>query len=36
MPNGDERYDVQDCDHWINSLKLGSGDEDAIVARLGQ
>jgi hypothetical protein len=38
MPNGDERFDVQDCDRWINSLKVGAGDEDAdaIVARLGK
>jgi hypothetical protein len=38
MPNGDRLYDVQDCDHWINSLKAGVADNDAdsIVARLGQ
>jgi hypothetical protein len=35
--NGDVRYDVQDLDVWINSLKGGAGDHDAdaIVARLG-
>jgi hypothetical protein len=36
-PNGDLRWDVQDLDGWINSLKAGVGDHDAdaIVARLG-
>jgi hypothetical protein len=35
--NGDLRYDVQDLDHWLNSLKAGAdhGDADEIVARLG-
>lgn len=35
--NGDRRWDVQDLDGWINSLKAGTGDHDAeaIVARLG-
>jgi hypothetical protein len=35
--NGDLRWDVQDLDVWINSLKAGAGDHDAdaIVARLG-
>jgi hypothetical protein len=35
--NGDLRYDVQDLDRWLDSLKAGSGDHDAdaIVARLG-
>jgi hypothetical protein len=35
--NGDKRYDVQDLDLWINSLKAGAGDHDAdaILARLG-
>lgn len=34
--NGDLRWDVQDLDAWINSLKAGFGDHDAdaIVARL--
>jgi hypothetical protein len=34
--NGDLRWDVQDLDVWINSLKAGTGDHDAdaIVARL--
>lgn len=37
FPNGDLRWDVQDLDAWINSLKAGAGDHDsdAIVARLG-
>ncbi len=37
FPNGDLRYDVQDLDAWLNSLKAGAGehDADAIVARLG-
>ena len=36
-PNGDKRYDVQDLDVWINSLKAGAGnhDTDAILAKLG-
>lgn len=35
--NGDLRWDVQDLDAWINSLKTGTGDHDAdaIIARLG-
>ena len=35
--NGDLRWDVQDLDAWINSLKAGATDHDAddIVARLG-
>jgi hypothetical protein len=37
FPNGDLRYDVQDLDSWLNSLKAGISDHDAdaIVARLG-
>jgi hypothetical protein len=36
FPNGDVRYDVQDLDGWLNTLKAGGSDEaDAIVARLG-
>ena len=36
FPNGDTRYDVQDLDMWLNSLKVGGDHEaDAIVARLG-
>jgi hypothetical protein len=35
FPNGDLRYDVQDLDRWLDSLKAGRpGDDDAIVARL--
>ena len=36
FPNGDLRWDVQDLDAWINSLKAGAGDRDAeaIIARL--
>lgn len=34
--NGDQRYDVQDLDVWINSLKAGAEhDVDAILAKLG-
>jgi hypothetical protein len=35
--NGDVRYDVQDLDGWINSLKAGAGDyeADSILAKLG-
>jgi hypothetical protein len=34
--NDDLRWDVQDLDAWINSLKAGAGDQDAdaIVGRL--
>jgi hypothetical protein len=34
--NGDLRWDVQDLDAWINSLKAGveDHDSDAIIARL--
>jgi len=37
FPNGDLRYDVQDLDPWLDSLKAGADghDADAIVARLG-
>ena len=37
FPNSDVRYDVQDLDGWLTSLKAGAGDHDAdaIVARLG-
>ena len=37
FPNGDRRYDVQDCDNWLNSIKAGAADHDAdaIVGRLG-
>jgi hypothetical protein len=37
FPNGDLRYDVQDLDGWLNTLKAGrTADEaDAIIARLG-
>jgi hypothetical protein len=35
FPNGDQRFDVQDLDTWINSLKAGMNDgTEAIVARL--
>ena len=35
--NGDLRWDVQDLDVWINSLKDGAGDHDAdaIIEKLG-
>lgn len=32
--NGDRRFDVHDLDKWLDSLKSGSDDADAIVARL--
>ncbi|MDR6302573.1 hypothetical protein GGQ85_000249 [Nitrobacter vulgaris] len=36
FPNGDRRYDVQDLDGWIDSLKAGGKIEaDDILARLG-
>jgi hypothetical protein len=36
MPDGDQLWDVQDLDKWIDSLKSGNLDEsaDSIVARL--
>lgn len=36
FPNGDLRFDVQDLDAWLNSLKAGADDRSAadIVARL--
>jgi hypothetical protein len=35
FPNGDQRFDVQDLDAWLNSLKAGGNqDAEAIVARL--
>ena len=36
FPNGDLRFDIQDLDLWLTSLKAG-GDQDAdsIVGRLG-
>jgi hypothetical protein len=38
MPNGDELIDLQDCDRWIDSLKVGAdnSDTDAIIERLGK
>jgi hypothetical protein len=35
--NGDIRYNVQDLDAWLNTLKVGGSDQDAdaIVGRLG-
>jgi hypothetical protein len=35
FPNGDERFDVHDLDQWLDSLKSGDDDADAIIARLG-
>lgn len=35
MPSGEKRYDMQDLDMWIDSLKSGtSSDDDAILGRL--
>jgi hypothetical protein len=33
--NGDLRWDVQDLDAWLDTLKAGIDDVDAIVDRLG-
>jgi hypothetical protein len=37
FPNGDVRYDVEDLDVWLTSLKAGNADHDAdaIMAKLG-
>lgn len=37
FPNGDVRYDIQDLDAWLNTLKSGGGeqDNDALIERLG-
>ncbi len=35
FPNGDRRFDVHDLDKWLDSLKSGGDDADAIVSRLG-
>jgi len=35
MVDGDELYDVQDLDAWIDGLKNGHEDSDDIVGRLG-
>jgi hypothetical protein len=36
MPDGELLWDVQDLDKWIDSLKVGVGEDaaDAILARL--
>jgi hypothetical protein len=34
MPDGQQLYDVQDLDRWIDGLKGDAGDADAIVRRL--
>jgi hypothetical protein len=34
FPNGDKRFDVQDLDQWLNGVKHGADDTEAIVARL--
>jgi hypothetical protein len=36
FPNGVRRFDVLDLDKWLDSLKAGNDDADAIVARLGK
>jgi hypothetical protein len=38
MPGGEERFDLQDCDRWIESIKAGAhdGDVDAMIERLGK
>jgi hypothetical protein len=38
MPTGDDLYDLQDCDRWIESIKAGAPDNDveAIIGRLGK
>jgi hypothetical protein len=37
FPNGDLRYDVRELDAWLDSLRVGTNDQDvdAIVAKLG-
>lgn len=33
--NGDKRFDIQDLDRWLDSLKVGGADDaDAILERL--
>ena len=32
--NGDRRFDVHDLDKWLDSLKSGGDDADAIISRL--
>lgn len=36
FPNGDRRWDVQDLDRWLDSLKAGHADHDAdkIIGKL--
>ena len=36
FPNGDQRFDVKDLDKWLDSLKVGADDADAIIFRLGR
>jgi hypothetical protein len=38
MPGGDDLIDLQDCDRWIDSIKVGAdnSDTDAIIERLGK
>jgi hypothetical protein len=36
FPNGDRRFDVHDLDKWLDSLKHGADDADAIIARLSR
>lgn len=37
FPNGDERWDVQDLNKWLDSLKSGheDSDQESIIDRLG-
>jgi hypothetical protein len=36
FPNGDKRFDLNDLDGWLDSMKSGDVDEaDEILARLG-
>jgi hypothetical protein len=34
FPNGDLRYDVQELDKWLDSLKCDGAEADEIVAKL--
>lgn len=36
FPNGDQRFDVHDLDKWLDSLKVGVDDADAIISRLSR
>ncbi|MFK0331101.1 hypothetical protein ACIQUB_08260 [Rhizobium sp. NPDC090275] len=36
MPDGRNKYDIKDLDHWIDGLKGGDGEsDDDIIGKLG-